>query len=96
MKAPTKEEWLYNFSWSWSGSSSTHGKAGARQKFQSLTLTMTHNPTRISVASTTPFIQNKREDVSRLRRKLWDDLFRELQQKIVAEQPNQDKRIAAD
>jgi hypothetical protein len=88
MKSSTKDKWLYDVSWSWSDSSSTHGKAGSRQKFQSLTLTMIHNPTRISLSSTTPFIQNRREDVSRLRSKLWRDLFEDLQRKIVAEQPN--------
>ena len=77
-----KEEWLDDISWNWSGPSKTHGKAGSRRKFQSLTLTMTHNPTHMSVVRSTPFIRNKPREVAAASRKLWSELLRELQAQL--------------
>jgi hypothetical protein len=81
-----KEEWLYDVSWSWSDSLSAHGKAGLSERPQSLTLTMTHNPTRISLIRSTSLFKIKRDKTRRLRSQFWLDLFHELQQKILIHQ----------
>jgi hypothetical protein len=79
MKASTKEEWLHDILWSWSDSASTHGKAGSRQKFKSLTLTMTHKPTNTIVTSSSSFVPNKSDEIAKVRRKMWSELLQQLQ-----------------
>ena len=74
-QSSAREKWLHDISWNWSGSSSTHGKAGSRDKFQSLTLTMTHNPTHISVTKSTSPVPNKRDKIAQLRSNLWSGLL---------------------
>jgi hypothetical protein len=84
MSAPTKEEWLLDVLWSWSDSESTHGKAGARDRFQSLTLTMTHRPTNTIVTRSSAFVPNKSDELAKLRRKMWSELLHDLQQEILS------------
>ena len=84
MSAPTKEEWLLDVLWSWSDSESTHGKAGARDRFQSLTLTMTHRPTNIIRTTFSSFVPNKSDEVAKLRNKMWFELLKEMQQEVVS------------
>ncbi len=81
MKMSAKEEWIQDILWNWSDSASTHGKAGARDKFQSLTLTMTHKPTNTVVMRSSSFIPNKSDEIAKLRQKMWSELLQELQQK---------------
>ncbi len=84
MKASTKEEWLEDVLWSWSNSASTHGKAGARDKFQSLTLTITHRPTNTIVTRSSLFVPNKSNKLAKLRRKMWSELLQELQREVLS------------
>ncbi|MGO8928694.1 MAG: hypothetical protein ACLQU3_17635 [Limisphaerales bacterium] len=84
MKASTKEEWLHDVFWSWSDSASTHGEAGARDKFQSLTLTMTHRPTNTIVTRSSAFVPNKSDQLAKLRQKMWSELLQELQQEVLS------------
>ena len=81
MSASTKHEWLHDMLWSWNDSESTHGKAGSRQKFQSLTLTMTHRPTNTIVSKSSAFVPNKSDELAKLRREMWSELLHELQQR---------------
>jgi hypothetical protein len=78
-----KNEWLYDVSWSWSDSLPAHSHAVPGEKPQLLTLTMTHNPTRISLIRSRSLVQNKRGKISQLRSRFWLDLFHELQRKIL-------------
>ena len=84
MKASTKHEWLHDVLWNWNDSESTHGKAGSRQKFQSLTLTMTHRPTNIIRTKFSSFVPNKSDEVAKLRSKMWFELLKEMQQEVVS------------
>jgi hypothetical protein len=81
-----KKEWLYDVSWSWSDSLPVHGKAAVRQKSQSLTLKMTHNPTRISVIKAKSFVQIKRDKTSHVRSRFLLELLVELQKKLLCHQ----------
>jgi len=83
MRASAKEEWLQEVFWSWSVSASTHGKAGARDKFQSLTLTMTHRPTNTIVTRSSAFGPNKSDELAKLRQKMWSELLPELRQEVL-------------
>jgi hypothetical protein len=83
MSASTKEEWLQDVLWSWGDSASTQGKAGARDKFQSLTLTMTHRPTNTIVTKSSAFVPNKSDELAKLRQKMWSELLRDLQQEVL-------------
>ena len=84
MKASTKQEWLQDVLWSWSDSACTHGSAGGRDRFQSLTLTMTHRPTNTIVTRSSSFVPNKSDEIGKLRRKMWSDLLRELQHEVLS------------
>jgi hypothetical protein len=83
MIASTKEKWLQDVLWSWSDSASTHGKAGARDKFQSLTLTMTHRPTNTIATRSSAFVPNRSDEIAKLRQKMWSELLHDLQQEVL-------------
>lgn len=89
-QARAKEEWLYDISWSWSDALPAQGNDEAKEKLQSLTLTMTHKPTSVSLIRTTSLVQIKRGKISQHRSQFWLDLFHELQQKVLR---NQDQAV---
>lgn len=84
MNAPNKQEWLRDVSWGWSDSQSTPGRAGARDRFQSLTLTMTHKPTHTTVTKSSPFVPNRSDELAKLRQKMWSELLLELQETLLS------------
>ncbi len=81
-----KDEWLYDVSWSWSDSLDTHGRAGAAEKSQSLTLTMTHNPTHVSLIRSISVAQKRKHKISQLRSQFWLELFHDLQRRLLNQQ----------
>ena len=81
--ARAKEEWLYDVSWSWGDASSPHGQVWSREKSPSLTLSMTHNPTRISLIRSAKLVQKKRSKANEFRSRFWLELFHDLQRKIL-------------
>jgi hypothetical protein len=81
-----KEVWIYDVSWSWSEPLPAQSNAAVREKSQSLTLTMTHNPTHISLIKSASLVQNKLGKISQLRSQLWLELFHELQRKLLSNQ----------
>ena len=83
-RAPTKDEWLYDVLCIWSDSEGIHHKAGARQEFQPLTLTMTHRPTNTTATKSSSFVPNKSDELADLKRKMYLELLEELQQEVLS------------
>ena len=81
-----KEEWLYDVSWSWNDSFADHEAEEPRGASQLLTLTMTHNPTHISLIRTTSVAWKRRHKISQLRSQFWLDLFQDLQRRLLNQQ----------
>jgi hypothetical protein len=81
-----KDEWLYDVSWTWSDSLGANDRAGTREKSQSLTLTMTHNPTHVSLIRSISVAQRRRHKISQLRSQFWLELFHDLQRRLLNQQ----------
>jgi len=85
-KARTNQEFICDISWHWSDSLPVQGNSESLEKSHSLTLTMSHNPTHISLVRSIPSAQIKKDRFSKLRSQLWLDLFHDLQRKILFHQ----------
>jgi hypothetical protein len=79
-----KDDWLYDVSWSWSDSFPTHDQAESREGLKSLTLAMTHNPTRICLVKSSSLVKTPGFKINQLRTNLWLDLFHELQRRLLS------------
>jgi len=81
-----KDEWLYDVSWSWSDSSSAHVRRKSGETSESLTLTMIHNPTRVSLIRSISVAPKRRHKISQLRSQFWLELFQDLQRRLLNQQ----------
>jgi hypothetical protein len=86
MKTHAKREFICDIDWHWSDSLPAHGISEPVKKSQTLTLTMSHNPTRISLVRSIPSAQIKKDKFSKLRSQLWLDLLHDLQRNILIRQ----------
>jgi hypothetical protein len=87
MKTHAEREFICDIDWHWSDSLPSQGIPEPAKKSQTLTLTMSHNPTRISLVRSIPRSQIKKDKSSKLRSQLWLDLLHELQRNILVRQP---------
>jgi hypothetical protein len=62
------------------------GNFESAEKSHTLTLTMSHNPTRISLVRSISPAKIKKDKFAKIRSQLWLDLFHELQRKILFQQ----------
>jgi hypothetical protein len=86
MKTNAKREFICDITWNWSDSLPASGIPDRVKKSQVLTLTMSHNPTRISLVRSIPQAQIKKDKFSKLRSQLWLDLLHDLQRNITLRQ----------
>jgi hypothetical protein len=83
MKTHAKREFVCDIDWHWSDSLPAQGIPKPVKKSQTLTLTMSHNPTRISLVRSIPSAQIKQDTFSRRRSQLWLELLDELQRQAL-------------
>jgi len=86
MKTRGKRDFICDIDWQWSDSLPAQGVPGPVKKSQKLTLTMSHNPTRISLVRSVPMAQIEKDKSSKLRSQLWLELLEELQRQALIRQ----------
>jgi hypothetical protein len=78
------KEWFYDVSWSWSDSKPGREMEGKPEKPQPLTLTLTHNPTHISLIKSVSLVEQGKCKINQLRTDLWLNLFNELHRRLLS------------